>query len=638
MKACPKPSVSTALAVADQKIFWKTFYRANFALRSGVTSAFVIGTAVAVVLPFFNLPETLGTNSDRIASVLSAFNIGDAATFETYKDLMVENQINFYLIHSYNMVIGSLTTFTKAGMWMLLVNMMQYTLYQRGNFFAAIKGDLGNKINALYHTHALNFSTAFASAMHIVGATYLLWDRCSRSYNMLHSLDISPTVLIDSRTLLHIVIAAGATKVIFNIINKQCHNYFEKKMQHEKRELESLTKFSLTNGLHLAAGGRGRAEMINQHHSKYSASTNMLIMGTLDTIFHGVQHIIFDSYISYWLIHLRIANLVFEGAITPQAAIAVKSASRFIVIGFSYFIDSAINIAFLVAVTGYFTSVLREAEQFYNQVGSINVAINPEKIMRTESLRLNIEGKSALELPNIELNKGDYIKVTGQSGIGKTLWLLTIVELYKNGSGRIERCRDIIAISNSSSIPYDERGIFRSIARMTKYKYDELSETQKEQLEAICTGLLINFEVAQADAIGSIDPNINIAVMSTGTVQKIAIISAIVEIYLNANKPSTTAGEHHGNNQLLLLDESTSPIDPDMRDIVHNTIRRLSAGEVFLSYKGVNYALPEKANLAVVQVSHTAEQDCYTRIINLTESRASSMIADYAATASGRAR
>ncbi len=191
---------------------------------------------------------------------------------------------------------------------------------------------------------------------------------------------------------------------------------------------------------------------------------------------------------------------------------------------------------------------------------------------------------------NLTINKGDYIGVTGKSGVGKTTLLNIIAKLINIDSGEIYLDKQLIdqnnkynyfkLISYLTQKPFIYEGSILDNILLSKEPYD--SNKLQDILNALELDIVIDKLPKGLHTYIGVDGNI----LSGGQLQRLAIARALMN-------PS----------EILILDEATSNLDETTEKKVLKYIRTFAKNN----------------GLTVMSISHHIHHNTniYTSIINL---------------------
>lgn len=181
---------------------------------------------------------------------------------------------------------------------------------------------------------------------------------------------------------------------------------------------------------------------------------------------------------------------------------------------------------------------------------------------------LSVKYQNAIILDNINftVDKGDYIAVVGPNGSGKTTLIKTLLGLVEKSEGKIEfstkkigYLQQKISIADSK-FPSNVREVIRSGLLINKKSPRMHSSTDNEKVDKIIEKLGI--EDIKFKLIGK---------LSGGQIQKALLARALIS-----------------DPDILILDEPTTALDPNSRDLFYNSIKELN----------------EKENKTIILVSH----------------------------------
>ncbi len=223
---------------------------------------------------------------------------------------------------------------------------------------------------------------------------------------------------------------------------------------------------------------------------------------------------------------------------------------------------------------------------------------NPNTLLLSFSSSIRLENISfSYELPhyifqdfNLTINKGDYIGITGKSGIGKTSLLNIIAKLIDSNSGNIYLDNQIIDHTNKYNYfslityltqkPFIYEGSILENILLTNNHYDQ--DNLQEILKALELDIVLDKLPDGLHTYIGLDGN----VLSGGQLQRLSIARALLN-----------------PTDILILDEATSNLD------------KLTEKKVLDYLK----AYIKKNHLTVISIAHHIHDNAniYTKIINL---------------------
>ncbi len=159
-------------------------------------------------------------------------------------------------------------------------------------------------------------------------------------------------------------------------------------------------------------------------------------------------------------------------------------------------------------------------------------------------------GKMTLSV-NVEVDKGDFIVIMGESGAGKSTFLRILAGLEK-AEGRIV-CDDVVWLGEKKALPVQQRNVgfvFQDYAL-----FDNMSV--KENLLFVNPDEKLADELLEMMEIEKIAAR-NVTTLSGGQKQRVALARALMR------RP-----------KLLLMDEPLSALDPRMRRKLSTQIKML---------------------------------------------------------------
>ena len=182
------------------------------------------------------------------------------------------------------------------------------------------------------------------------------------------------------------------------------------------------------------------------------------------------------------------------------------------------------------------------------------------EILQIKNLEFSYtEGKKDLDLKNIVLNKGKKIAIIGESGGGKTTFLKTLHGLYSNTRSEIEIDRQILKTNfsdigiESMLVPQEPELFSSSIQENITFGTDFSESEINEALEiSQSKGFIETLPHGLQSVVNEKGVN-----LSGGQKQRVALARALL------------FAQH---KQIILLDESTSSVDPENETLIYEKI------------------------------------------------------------------
>jgi len=198
------------------------------------------------------------------------------------------------------------------------------------------------------------------------------------------------------------------------------------------------------------------------------------------------------------------------------------------------------------------------------------ICFNDQIILKNLNFRFEKSKKNTLTNINLEIKKGSYVGISGESGAGKTTLMNLLLGLYKPTSGQI--LIDGIDINENlsswqSKIGYVPQNIYfidDSIKKNIAFGYESNSINEKRVLESLKLSKLYNF-------VSSLEKNIETNIgelgdqISGGQKQRIGIARAF-----------------YNDPEILILDEFTSFLDKENEVEIAKEIREFRGEKTIL--------------------------------------------------------
>ena len=231
------------------------------------------------------------------------------------------------------------------------------------------------------------------------------------------------------------------------------------------------------------------------------------------------------------------------------------------------------NIKFCIPAIKPFLSefkLIKNKPEVQKEVVKKEILFNKEIILDNLSFRFENSKKDTLLDINLEIKKGSYVGISGESGAGKTTIMNLLLGLYKPTKGKI--LVDGIDINENlgnwqSKIGYVPQNIYfidDSIKKNIAFGYEDNSINEKRVLESLKLSKLYNF-------VSSLEKNIETNIgelgdqISGGQKQRIGIARAF-----------------YNDPEILILDEFTSFLDKENEIEIAKEIREFRGEKTIL--------------------------------------------------------
>lgn len=176
-------------------------------------------------------------------------------------------------------------------------------------------------------------------------------------------------------------------------------------------------------------------------------------------------------------------------------------------------------------------------------------------MLRIENLNKSFGEKEVLKDINLDVNKGEIVMITGESGVGKTTLIRCLCGLENYDSGKVEYLNDDKENDNSIGLVSQSFDLFPHFNVMKNIIYPLVKGKNKKKNEAIRKAQ----ELIGLLGLNGLEENYEYQ-LSGGQKQRVAIARAL------AMEP-----------QYICFDEPTSALDYKLRDSVGQLIKTVAS-------------------------------------------------------------
>ncbi|MBO0482198.1 ABC transporter transmembrane domain-containing protein [Candidatus Enterococcus courvalinii] len=256
---------------------------------------------------------------------------------------------------------------------------------------------------------------------------------------------------------------------------------------------------------------------------------------------------------------------VFKGTLTIGALIAFNSMSVQLISPASNLVNLMNSLKIAKVHEERLIPYLIKKEMYFPDNHQVECVDN-SNLMYIRDYRLYSNKKEIIRINELKIGKGERILIKGGNGTGKSLFLKSLVRLYKNYKGIINlRGQDISLMSHSalsSSIVY----VSENDGFILETLKDELNITEQNNFFKGIFQLLNLSNIIEKlnngikTECGLLDAN-----LSTGEIQKLRIARAILR-----------------NPKIIILDEVFTNIDEKSRNTILTELPKLCFGTTFI--------------------------------------------------------
>ncbi|MFI0428050.1 ATP-binding cassette domain-containing protein [Mariniflexile sp. HMF6888] len=220
-----------------------------------------------------------------------------------------------------------------------------------------------------------------------------------------------------------------------------------------------------------------------------------------------------------------------------------------------------------------------------------NLKINYESQFKLENISFDYEGNSILENINLTIDKGSFIGIKGDSGIGKTTLLYIILGIIKPKKGNcfIDKTR----IENYDFLPFanyvpQQPFLFNGTIIENIVLGQNPNKIDYNYIYYLCKKLELHEIIGKMDNEYETEITLESSRLSGGQKQRLALVRALY------TRPS-----------LLILDEATNQQDKHLEKVIFDFLSEIN----------------RKDNTTILSVSHDDDNDIFYKTIYKIENR-----------------
>ncbi len=241
--------------------------------------------------------------------------------------------------------------------------------------------------------------------------------------------------------------------------------------------------------------------------------------------------------------------------------------------------------------------VTQELLEFDRKFKDINLQQKTNKILAFKKIILkNINfsypnSNNSLKNINLEINKGDFIGIAGESGNYKTTLALIIAGLIQPNSGILSTENQVIDENNLTEWQNNISFLGQNYGLIFDNIYENIALNEKYNKEDVENYLKNN------DLNFAINENKNIEKLSEGQKQRIALLSILYQ-----------------NKNIIILDEATSSIDTISEDKINNILNKLKGKKTIISIAHRLQTLKNCSKIIFINNDGTINFDTYQNL------------------------
>lgn len=220
-----------------------------------------------------------------------------------------------------------------------------------------------------------------------------------------------------------------------------------------------------------------------------------------------------------------------------------------------------------------------------------NLKINYKSQFKLENISFDYDGNSILKNINLIIDKGSFIGIKGDSGIGKTTLLYIILGIIKPKKGNcfIDKTR----IENYDFLPFanyvpQQPFLFNGTIIENIVLGQNPNEIDYNYIYYLCKKLELHEIIEKMDNKYETEITLESSRLSGGQKQRLALVRALY------TRPS-----------LLILDEATNQQDKHLEKVIFDFLSEIN----------------QKDNISIISVSHDNKNDVFYKTIYKIENR-----------------
>ena len=342
---------------------------------------------------------------------------------------------------------------------------------------------------------------------------------------------------------------------------------------------------------------------------QFSASAKKYASLNNDRNFNNVFHIYFTEISVMFIFALVIASLYLTSNFDNSLILTSICTICVIILRLTPLINRAQSCLYCINSN---EKIVKELFKFDdNFKDKINCKITDKKMKFEKIIFQNVcfsfDNGNGLKNVNLEINKGDFIGIAGQSGSYKTTLTMILSGFIKPDSGRIiidgnilvddnmpEWQNNVAFLSQDFNMIFDN--IFENIAMSEIYDKDKVKK------------FIDKFDISL-----NIDENKKICELSHGQRQRIALLSTLYQ-----------------NKDLIILDEPTSSIDVISEEKINKILGSLKGKKTIISIAHRLNTLKNCTKIIFINKNGKIDIDTFENLKNNSEFRQSLEISNFA--------
>lgn len=608
--------------IKAQRLFWKSFAAASFSSKNVVLATTFVATSVIIaVLPFINYNERLNAEMIHIYPVIASFEgIKDQDGYDHHISNLYANNILYAKKYSYEFAAALVNVLNYVSFYLLTFKTIQHKLIETSKAYAARIFNSYQEVSLLISNTSLYLAFSIGSFFTICGDFYIMRDRYNRFHEHFEADGNNLGMLESKGALISTVLIASAANLVVDIALQKAALWLDRSYTASKKDMELNIDYLMTNSGRIVAANSIKKEASFLSANLRAIGINFFLYNAASFCTRLIGGLVFDTYIGYWVVRKQVANLVLRNMIQPEVALNVENNVRFWFDGARTLSRSIASCLYCFSLIYSYTEPFQKIEDHNHQANRFKIIIDDKIILELKKVIIDL-GTHVVDIAKFSVNRGDYIKLVGRTGIGKSTMFDVLCDVWKLGEGDIRRTSHIVRLPQVTKF-LNATSFMEAIIRVTRMEEMTIPAETRDRALIMVDGLIKKFGLNKAEVLSErgrskAAEEISINKLSGGQLQAMAVISAMLEVWI-------LGCQHQAKSNLkvlMLLDEITAAMDRKSAEITERTIAAFVAGGTFLELEGgETFSMPKNTHISAIQISHSNnEANHFTREFKLKE-------------------